>query len=428
MGCVELSKKLQGHYFIFQLKKDAESREFLFMGKQWHEKHGREISVSNYELSFGGPLFNKNSFEELEDIFVKFNLNRPDEFKGHSLSVSDVIVTVSDEGIHAYFIDSFGYLEEPAFLDAWGTRDVELAFRIADRFVSLQTSSGGYDWYICDESYSELDGGIYDDCDASMLEVLNEVIMDNLKASVNFNNTLKGAVLPESMLVPVNYGTLVEQMEEVDIEKVIEGRVIAEYREKTKSLFHPVDGLSANEIEQRVLKYVCDAVRLSYPDSFVSNIGTAVLIGSRSRGLERSNSDIDIVVDYTGDIKEYQLFNLLNEEPFMIGEVSVDINPIRKEESGTLKSFLPRADAYLEQKKNTYFRVYWKLKGASDSEIKFAYARAYDKSDAMKVVEMCLNLDKYEVTDITPAKKHQITKQNLVLNCMDVIYELKANY
>ena len=112
----------------------------------------------------------------------------------------------------------------------------------------------------------------------------------------------------------------------------------------------------------------------------------------------------------------------------MIGGISVDINPIHKEETGTLAEYLTKAEEYLEQKKNTYFCVCWKKKDAQEDSEKFAYARAYDETDAMKVAESCLNLDLYEVTGIYSAKKHQITKQNLVLNCMDVIYELESNY
>jgi len=53
---------------------------------------------------------------DLEAIFTKFNINRPDDFKGHSLSVSDIIVVNSRDGAKAHFVDSFGFKEVPEFI------------------------------------------------------------------------------------------------------------------------------------------------------------------------------------------------------------------------------------------------------------------------------------------------------------------------
>ena len=45
----------------------------------------------------------------LEDIFEAFNMDKPDDFKGHSLSVSDIIALKTKDGIHFYFTDSIGF-------------------------------------------------------------------------------------------------------------------------------------------------------------------------------------------------------------------------------------------------------------------------------------------------------------------------------
>ena len=71
------------------------------------------------------------------------------------------------------------------------------------------------------------------------------------------------------------------------------------------------------------------------------------IYGSQCRGMEKEDSDLDIVVEYTGSEREDDLFNAFNEDGFMIGGVKVDINPITEEKTGTLGVYLPRAEAFL---------------------------------------------------------------------------------
>ena len=58
---------------------------------------------------------------------------------------------------------------------------------------------------------------------------------------------------------------------------------------------------------------------------------------SRCRGLEGSHSDLDVVVELSGNEREDDLFDLLHEDDFSIGGVKVDINPITKNKTGTLE-------------------------------------------------------------------------------------------
>ena len=73
--------------------------------------------------------------------------------------------------------------------------------------------------------------------------------------------------------------------------------------------------------------------------------------GSRCRGLEQENSDLDVVVEYRGGEREDSLFNTFNEDGFSIGGVKVDINPITEGKTGTLGQYLPGVEAYLEEKR-----------------------------------------------------------------------------
>lgn len=122
------------------------------------------------------------------------------------------------------------------------------------------------------------------------------------------------------------------------------------FKEKTDARFHKIDGYDAHQIEQMVKEFVME--QLYEYDINYNLIGIAIA-GSRSRGLERADSDLDVVIEFNTDIKEYVLFNILHEEPFSIGGVLVDINPIRKEETGDLENYLHNAEKYLANKEET---------------------------------------------------------------------------
>jgi predicted nucleotidyltransferase len=73
--------------------------------------------------------------------------------------------------------------------------------------------------------------------------------------------------------------------------------------------------------------------------------------GSRLRGDSREDSDLDAVVEYKGDAREDDLFNMLNEEPLVVDGVKVDINPIRADKTGTLEAFMERSRKYDDGKR-----------------------------------------------------------------------------
>ncbi|WP_288533598.1 LPD25 domain-containing protein [uncultured Ruminococcus sp.] len=77
-----------------------------------------------------------------------------------------------------------------------------------------------------------------------------------------------------------------------------------------------------------------------------------VVYGSRSKGYEHEGSDLDILVEYEGDFREDELFALFHdaENPLQYQGIPIDVNPIRTEESGTIRTYLPAADAFLEHK------------------------------------------------------------------------------
>ena len=73
---------------------------------------GQAVDRANYELIYTAPLAPDTS---LEDIYTRFNIDHPADFKGHSLSVSDIVVLHRDGRDAAHYVDSIGYREVPEF-------------------------------------------------------------------------------------------------------------------------------------------------------------------------------------------------------------------------------------------------------------------------------------------------------------------------
>jgi len=128
-----------------------------------------------------------------------------------------------------------------------------------------------------------------------------------------------------------------------------ESAVVAEFRNKTTESFHLIGDRTEFDIELEVEELLRQEM---IDNEIAGDIEAVVLYGSRSRGLETSeDTDIDIVVQINNaDLKEDALFNLFSDIDIEIDGIPVDVNPIRPEETGTLEEYLPKAEAYLEQK------------------------------------------------------------------------------
>ena len=100
-------------FSIYQIKGGDETRDFRFEPYDRLQAAGNVVDRANYELVYTAPLAPETS---LEDIYTRFNIDHPKDFKGHSLSVSDVVVLHQDGQDAAHFVDSVGFREVPEFL------------------------------------------------------------------------------------------------------------------------------------------------------------------------------------------------------------------------------------------------------------------------------------------------------------------------
>ena len=387
-------------YGIYQLKPNPELDSLRFEGTESLKRMGitkdnfDAIKPENYTLLYVGELSELQKETQgatLEAIFEKFNLDHPEDFRGHSLSVSDIVVLHQNGQNTAHFVDFFGYTEIPDFLreqtpekeemqDTSGhnvqktepeidgdeiidlgdeteqvlaemkktlesEQETELAFSIADRFISIQEVDGGYDYSIMGADYKEIDGGIYDNPDVTIREALHDILED-LKSQPDYNGA-KGNIQREDELIPMDYDGLMEKAEEANriIPESTPSSVVADFKAKTGELFHDISEMNPEEIEETVKCHVQAKIEEYDIDATIVDVAVT---GSRCRGLEHEGSDLDVVVELSTAEREDDLFNAFNEDGLHIGEVKVDINPITAQRTGTLESYLPQMEEYLE--------------------------------------------------------------------------------
>ena len=241
--------------------------------------------------------------------------------------------------------------------------ETELAVHIADRYILMHECEEGYDYSILDEQYHLLDGGVYDNPDITIQRAMDMVIADLKEPRFSAvteqyyrDEFLQGEVYAGSEAEIVDFEELSEKAEEVeqaDLEaKQAEFRennpdVVADFRARTEELFHSLDGQSADDIEKTVYAYVQSQIDEYGLDAEIVDV---VVAGSRCRGIEQENSDLDVVVEYTGSTREDDLFNMLHEDSIYIAGIQVDINPITEGRTGTLETYLPKVETYLQEK------------------------------------------------------------------------------
>ena len=299
------------YFEIYQLKNNAELRYHRFTDYETLKREGNVVESKNYNQVYRDVL---ESGTKLDDIYYRFNMEHPDDFKGHSLSVSDIIVVHDNGDTAAYYVDSFGFKKVPEFL----------------------------------------------------------------------------------------------QLEQ-------ENNIVRDFRKRTAQLFHPMDYWKPDDIEGFVGEHVIDILR-DNGVKFNEESIRVVLNGSRARGLERPDSDVDVVVEIDTDEREDSLFNLLNTEPLMFPtqryqQIRIDINPITPYETGTLETYLPRAEAYLIEKANNV--------NTSDNEqaIHSAFAAIYAKHNySAKQKQFLERLEKF-------AAKNNITEK-----IVDTAFEKSAAF
>lgn len=261
---------------IYQLRDGEDLHYHRFESLDRLEKSGLKVEKDNYRLVYIASL---QEGQTLDDIFEEFNLFRPEDFTGHSLSVSDIVLLHKNRENQAMYVDSFGFRAMPQFLEkqqeqenekpfidhyyvvedlqksgpleikkyadmqealqayfslpnhkqkAFGIQnslplpgsldfiqcingvdrnildyqnvegwdnpeiinaaeqvdveidlhDAEIAYKIGDRYFTIQHTEGGFDYTFYGHDYRELDGGVYDNPNLTIEEAIGEILED----------------------------------------------------------------------------------------------------------------------------------------------------------------------------------------------------------------------------------------------------------
>lgn len=102
-------------------------------------------------------------------------------------------------------------------------------------------------------------------------------------------------------------------------------------------------------LKNYILKEVTEKFVIGFEGDEITRVNDLEIHGSRGRGTARPDSDLDVVVEYEGSLREDDAFNFLNEDPLIYDGIKVDVNPIRKQETGTLENYMVKSRKYDQQ-------------------------------------------------------------------------------
>lgn len=218
------------------------------------------------------------------------------------------------------------------------TEEQELVYRleIAQMYFKIQRTEEGYDYTFYKDNYLEWDGGVYDNPDISLEEAMEDILED------------EGYFMSDCE--PIDYEAFMDKVEEKEKEQMqkIEAKKETSLLSNRITPEDALHGQSCADIEEMVLSYAQGI--LDELEDEVQLLGARVY-GSRTReGLYTDTSDVDVLLSYTGNIREDAFFNILHEEKLKIGGLIVDINPISIERTGTLEESLRKSEKYLDEK------------------------------------------------------------------------------
>ena len=198
---------------------------------------------------------------------------------------------------------------------------------------------------------------MYENTGADIQEIADDIV-DDLREDW-FENGAGGSISDDDEIIPIDFDELTESIanavQDVDtihkkeaehiVPDILQGNIVENFKEKTNEFFHEICEMNPSEIEDTVKCHVQAQLDEAGIDAEIVDVAVA---GSRCRGLERDGSDLDVVVELSTSEREDVLFDAFNGDALHIGRVKVDINPITAQRTGTLETYLPQVEDYLE--------------------------------------------------------------------------------
>lgn len=366
---------------IYQLRDGEDLHYHRFESLDRLEKSGLKVEKDNYRLVYIAPLQERQT---LDDIFEEFNLFRPEDFTGHSLSVSDIVLLHKNGENQAMYVDNFGFRVVPQFLEkqqeqenekpfidhyyvvedlqksgpleikkyadmqealqayfglpnhkrkAFGIQnslplpgsldfiqcingvdrnildyqnvegwdnpeiinaaeqvdveidlhDAEIAYKIGDRYFTIQHTEGGFDYTFYSHDYRELDGGVYENPGLTIEEAIEEILED------------EGLAFEDCQVI--NYEEFMERTETVN-------RIVPHEEQIKEHPIYPYSAAYAREHGET------EAYRQSEKENISCRDAIEEVIRTRFDGIHLASDAAKVVLDeYGAERMSYVLAN-----------------------------------------------------------------------------------------------------------------------
>ena len=107
----------QDAFLIYQIRRGGELDAYRFMNYDYLQSKGVTPERGGYDAIYTGGLADYGDNKtNLDMIYQRFNVDHPADFKGHSLSVSDIVALKQNGVVSCHYVDSIGFRELPNFL------------------------------------------------------------------------------------------------------------------------------------------------------------------------------------------------------------------------------------------------------------------------------------------------------------------------
>lgn len=325
---------------------NTESREAMRMAELYLDNHDTEIA---YQLEAAGRYFSIQTVSEGYDYTFYDNHFRELDggvYDNPEISIREAVEELlEDNGLHLEnchvvswdeFIDKVSEIAQADLQEKVAERAEEVSVLTgeqADVLDKIARASGMDCWF----SIGEDNSYIYDFENNEKLSLKEgiQVLQEGMTSYQDYEMSTGEISVFEDLLTKMGIESAGEKLS-----------LTSDMTKPEKSL----GGQSRAEIEETVLCYAQAQIDEMGLTDEVKLLGARVY-GSRTRaGLYHDNSDIDVVLSYTGNIHEDSFFNVLHEDSMKIAGLPLDINPISAEKTGTLEEFMENAGQYLDMK------------------------------------------------------------------------------
>lgn len=378
-------------YAIYQYDNTDGNWGYKFMGLSIISNMGLSVDGKDYRMIFMEQLHEHDSLDEL---YHRFNAERPEGFDGHSLSVSDVVIMKRNGEMKAYYVDDVGFSELPEFTkqreqiidrsndyvadghegawhtieerkyagekfflmehnefgsnvaeiivtengqlvaeDLWNGFDKgaleaiseylqdkgisveeiykepdELAYKIHDGYFSIHRTDGGYDYTFYTKDYEDIDGGIYDNPDSPIKQVVEDILED---AGISLDDA--EWMDYEELDAEVEHAEEIKQLA-VDLDKFSYEYDTYEYKDSIEDREEQIDKLTEDILTRKTSDIKKWLIEVSENSEIDNDVRTARSLFSRLEEAERVFiSDETNVSFYAAECMEFPDFGELHE-------------------------------------------------------------------------------------------------------------------